>query len=590
MALKVRGITIEIGGDTTGLQKALKDVNKSISDTQSELKDVDRLLKIDPKNTELLAQKQKLLTKAISDTQDKLKTLKEAEAKAQEQFKKGEMSQAAYNALKREIVATEQSERNLTNQLKSTTSALNDQQGSMTKSVLTAELMKDAFEKVAKAVINTAKQAIQYNAKMESYSAAFESFLGSAEAAQKAIAQIKIDASKMPFGTSELIEANQLLISAGSNAEDAREDINALAAAVAATGGGNVELSRMAGNLQQIKNTGQATAMDIRQFANAGINMFGLLSDYAEATGQDVDDLKMDYETLTAALKLATQEGGRYYGAMDKQAQTYNGQLEALKARIQDSLGTTFQSVSDTLKDKIFPAINKALDSIDFARLGESIGKILDAVSAILPVVTWVVDNVIDLFGKVMGNITPIFDGVKDLLTDIVNFVKNVFTGNWKDAWNSVVDFIVDAFATGINAVISVVNTVIDAINKVIEWVTGNKDTIGKIGTIQRADSSSSSTKKDLPPLKKGVKGNGESLFASGGVLAKGSAIVGESGAELLTMNGGVATITPINNTTNLGGINLSVYGAQGQSVNELADVIMNKIQTAVNQKGAVWA
>lgn len=80
--------------------------------------------------------------------------------------------------------------------------------------------------------------------------------------------------------------------------------------------------------------------------------------------------------------------------------------------------------------------------------------------------------------------------------------------------------------------------------------------------------------------------------MASGGVLSNGSAIVGERGAELLTMNGGVATLTPItnNNTTNLGGINLSVYGSQGQSVNELADVVMERIQTAVNQRGAVWA
>lgn len=590
MANRIKGITIEINGDSTGLEKALSGVDKALKDTQSELKDVDRLLKIDPKNTELLAQKQKLLTQAIADTGDRLKTLRQAEKEAQEQFKKGNISQEAYDKLKREIVATEQSEKNLTTQLKNTTAALKDQEGSMTKSVLTAELMKEAFIKVGQAVVNTAKQAISYNAKMESFGAAFESFLGSAEAAQKAISQIKIDASTMPFGTSELIEANQMLISAGENAEDARDNINALAAAVAATGGGNVELGRMASNLQQIKNTGQATAMDIRQFANAGINMFGLLSDYAEATGQDVNDLKMDYETLTAALKLSTEQGGRYYGAMEKQAETYNGQLESLKARIQDSLGTTFQSVSDTLKDKIFPAINKALDSIDFEKLGKSIGSILDAVTSILPVVTWVVDNVITLFGSVMENITPIFDGLKDMLTDIVNFISNVFTGKWKDAWQAVVDFIGDTFATGINVIIGAINTIIDAVNKVIEWVTGNADTISKIPTIQKADSTTTTTtgtKKNLPAVK---KGKGESLFASGGVISNGSAIVGEAGPELLTMNGGVATVQPINNTTNVGGINLSVYGAQGQNVNDLADIIMYKIQTAVNQKGAVWA
>ena len=81
-------------------------------------------------------------------------------------------------------------------------------------------------------------------------------------------------------------------------------------------------------------------------------------------------------------------------------------------------------------------------------------------------------------------------------------------------------------------------------------------------------------------------------MMASGGVLSNGSAIVGERGAELLTMNGGVATLTPItnNSVTNLGGINLSVYGAQGQNVSELADVVMERIQNAVTQRGAVWA
>ena len=65
---RIKGITIEIGGDSTGLQNALKDVDKSIRDTQSELRDVDRLLKLDPKNTELLTQKQRLLSQEIEDT------------------------------------------------------------------------------------------------------------------------------------------------------------------------------------------------------------------------------------------------------------------------------------------------------------------------------------------------------------------------------------------------------------------------------------------------------------------------------------------------------------------------------------------
>jgi Phage-related minor tail protein len=108
MAAKgIKGITIEIGGETTGLDKALKEVTTKSRNLQGELKQVERLLKLDPKNTELLAQKQKLLKESIAATKDKLDVLKKAEAQAQEQFKKGEISEEQYRALQREIVATE---------------------------------------------------------------------------------------------------------------------------------------------------------------------------------------------------------------------------------------------------------------------------------------------------------------------------------------------------------------------------------------------------------------------------------------------------------------------------------------------------
>ena len=87
MAGSIKGITVEIGGDTTGLSKALGGINKEISSTQKQLKEVERLLKLDPKNTELLAQKQRLLGEAITETSTKLDALKQAEEKAQEQFK-----------------------------------------------------------------------------------------------------------------------------------------------------------------------------------------------------------------------------------------------------------------------------------------------------------------------------------------------------------------------------------------------------------------------------------------------------------------------------------------------------------------------
>lgn len=121
---KIKGITIEIGGSTTKLDEALSKVNKKSKGLQDELKQVNKLLKLDPKNTELLAQKQKLLGESIKNAKEKLDTLKEAERQAQEQFKKGEISQEAYNELKREVIATEQYIKSLEKQARACNSTM----------------------------------------------------------------------------------------------------------------------------------------------------------------------------------------------------------------------------------------------------------------------------------------------------------------------------------------------------------------------------------------------------------------------------------------------------------------------------------
>lgn len=113
---KVRGITIELGADTTGLSKALKDVNTEIGKTQKELKDVNRLLKLDPKNTELLEQKQRLLGDRIGETETKLEALKKAQSEMGDELKKTEEGQAQYDALQREIISCEQELKNLQKQ------------------------------------------------------------------------------------------------------------------------------------------------------------------------------------------------------------------------------------------------------------------------------------------------------------------------------------------------------------------------------------------------------------------------------------------------------------------------------------------
>jgi TP901 family phage tail tape measure protein len=124
VANRIKGITVEIGGDTTGLDKALKSVNTSIKSTQSALKDVNRLLKLDPSNTELLSQKQRLLKDAIAATKEKLDSLKVAQEQAKQQLENGELGQDKYDALQREIVETEEELRRLQQEAATTNTAL----------------------------------------------------------------------------------------------------------------------------------------------------------------------------------------------------------------------------------------------------------------------------------------------------------------------------------------------------------------------------------------------------------------------------------------------------------------------------------
>ncbi|PEJ03366.1 DUF2207 domain-containing protein [Bacillus toyonensis] len=117
MAGRIKGITIEIGGNTQPLQNALKDVNKQSDALAKELKDVERLLKFDPGNVEALAQKQKLLTQQIENTTQKLDKLKAAEQQVQAQFQNGKISEEQYRGFRREIEFTEGSLNGLKNKL-----------------------------------------------------------------------------------------------------------------------------------------------------------------------------------------------------------------------------------------------------------------------------------------------------------------------------------------------------------------------------------------------------------------------------------------------------------------------------------------
>lgn len=145
MAETIKGINVVIGAETTGLSKALTDVNKKSRDIQTELKQVDRLLKLDPNNTELVAQKQKLLSEAVSNTKEKLDTLKTAQEQVNQQFEKGEINEGQYRAFQREVAKTEQELQKLEGQLKDTEPAVKSLGEKMTEA---GEKFKSAGDKM----------------------------------------------------------------------------------------------------------------------------------------------------------------------------------------------------------------------------------------------------------------------------------------------------------------------------------------------------------------------------------------------------------------------------------------------------------
>ena len=148
MAERIKGITVEINGDTAGLHQSLGNVNKMIRTTQSELQTVEKLLKLDPTNTELLAQKQSLLAKEIGLTGDKLDGLKKAAQEAYTKMQAGEISLQQYQALQAEIIRTTEAQNKYTDKLERMSSASNQLKETISKQKAELSTLKAAYTDV----------------------------------------------------------------------------------------------------------------------------------------------------------------------------------------------------------------------------------------------------------------------------------------------------------------------------------------------------------------------------------------------------------------------------------------------------------
>lgn len=260
-------------------------------------------------------------------------------------------------------------------------------QSAVTKGSIAANL----FSKVSSTIIAAGKQVVstgvQYNAQLEQYQTALTNMLGSEAEAVALLDEIKQDAAKTPFDTAGLVKANELLISTGVDAESSRRTILALGDAVSATGGGNEELSRMAQNLQQIRNAGKATSADIKQFAYAGIDVYGILADYTGKSAEEVQKMTVTYDLLSNALISAADEGGRYFNSMSTQSETLNGQWSTLKDNATQLAGLMTGDLTDGIKVVIGHMNDLTVAASEAYDTGGWFG-LADAIASNIPIVS----------------------------------------------------------------------------------------------------------------------------------------------------------------------------------------------------------
>ena len=329
--------------------------------------------------------------------------------------------------------------------------------------VAIGNLMADVIKQVAQTISEVTKMGVEYNAQIETYQTALTTLTGSAEKANKIIEQVKKDAASTPFEVASLVKGNQLLISAGLSAEQARDDILALGNAISATGGGEEELSRMVINLQQIKNVGKASALDIKQFAYAGIDVYGLLADYTGKTREEVTDLEISYEDLTGALKYASQEGGKYFNAMEKQSKTFNGQLSNLKDNFMAFLGEATIPLFTFLKDEVLPVINGIIDGT--FGIDEGINKLTETfLNGVMSMINTLVEN-LPIFLQIGINILlSLIQGITQALPDLIPMMVKVIM----DMVNILLDNIDLIIECGIQLLVALTEGIMNALPELI--------------------------------------------------------------------------------------------------------------------------
>ena len=651
MADRIKGITVVLGGDTTGLNKALSGTNKEIKNTQAQLRDVERLLKLDPTNTTLLEQKQRLLADAVGETKSKLDTLKTAEKQVQEQFKKGEVSQQQYDGLQREIAATEAALRKLEDQAGQSATAVGNV-GGAAQSIQTgankvsavADSVQQKFAPVTAAVGGLATAALatipateELRTDLSKLEANAEENAVSADAAREAWRLFAVQSGE----TDSAVEATSNLLQAGFTESNLQKAVEGLAGA-AQRFPDTLKVESLADSLQETLATGEATGqfgelldrlgvgaenfstqlaacatdaekqdLVLQTMAKAGLN--DTYTAWAENNEEMLANKEANLELQESMASLAEQilpfatmaiekvtELLNWFMGLDSQTQIMIVSVLGLLAAISPLAGTisaVSSAVSFLAANPIVLLIAAIVGLVALiATKGDEIQAILQRVDDFLQgifLTDWTKvfgPGLGDVLNAFFANVKNIWDAVKQIFDGVIDFVRGVFTGDWERAWRGVQNIFGGIFngltamaKAPINGVIGILNGAIGGINQLIRGLNGIRFSLpswlpGGFG--------GKSFGINIPYMGK------IPYLAKGGILSQGSAVVGEAGPELLTMMGSRAMVQPLTSqqkTTNVGGINMYIYGAPGQDVNELADIVEARMETKYQQKAAVY-
>lgn len=312
MANNIKGITIEIGGNTAPLQKALEGVNKTSRDLQGELKEVEKQLKLDPTNTVLLEQKQKLLAESITNTSTKLETLKEAEKQVQQQFAKGEVSEEQYRALQREVIKTEQTLKSLNEQANETNETLSNEDA-----VENLKNIGKAAAGVALAVgtAATGVGTLAFKASND-YEKALNSIIASTGMADDSVSGFEetlqsIYANNYGESYEDIANAMALIYQQTGLTGEALEETTTNAIILRDTFGFEINESMRAAQMlmKQFGMTSEEAFNLIAQGSQAGLDKNGDLLDSINEYSVHFKQLGLDGEDMFNALKMGAQDG-----------------------------------------------------------------------------------------------------------------------------------------------------------------------------------------------------------------------------------------------------------------------------------------